>query len=537
MSVVAPSDQVVRRKSGVRLVVGIAGSFVLHAALGASALWIGPIAPPAVKIEFDVVESATLIDFGQGTGDQNKAEIEVPQMSSAPVQTQEPAPEASDKVPEPKEGGRVVVQTPPPKTPPPKTPPDPKEKLAKATKKKRAKKRTEAGHKKKPVSDKPRRPYRKNVAFKVRPIPGVMSSGPGNAVMTAMVDAREARRSPHRALWNELVRALPDYLRVAGESGLDPLEHYDNILIASADLRSLRENVLVATARGTSPQMRSNLDKAAGESLQWELREGLWSAKPQQAWWVAKGDDRLFFEPAPAVVAFAKPEMSSFVKRFGAKAAQKPSRAFPRMPAPIGGERSGMPAVVVVEASKMRVALGALPSPLAVQAVLHDDLKPLLRARFLFANEQQAARFAEQWPQLQREMASSLSVRLLGYSDMIERVAHKRDGKRAVYLELRLESKEVQRLIRTGARMIVNRTRHLRPKPTPKTPSVSPDTNDPLQITGSSLGAAPRNEKKNTPKTQRAVPPSLGGSKEKTGTNSSRGLGAGARDNYPENRP
>lgn len=417
-------------------------SVLMHGALVAWAVWVPPVRDSSFKIEFEFAESSQLTGLGQ------EAE---PLDEDLPPLGPEIPPEGLPESPPPE-------PDPPPPKPKPRPKPKPKPKLAK----KPEPKKTKPKAKPKPVPAGPRASYKGAVAFKPRSIPGVSSVAPGNAMFTAMIDNRELRRSPHRKVLEELVRSLPDYHRVVGQTGYDPVSTYDQLMIASADIRYLHENLLVGSTSLSEEKLRERLGEVAGEPLTWKREGGLPVARPEKVWWAKKGDERAFFLPGDGLVAFGRTEYASFLK------AGKKKGFFAEMPQAIDPKTGALPAVLVIEVSKLRMALpghaATLPPPNAVKLALHDDKSPLLRASLGFAKPEDAARFAKRWPGVKKKLLSDVFLTLLGYARVLEKVQLKEDGG-SVYLELRLTPKETTRFVKLAARSIEARTRHLQPKP------------------------------------------------------------------------
>mgnify|MGYP007022318800 CR=1 FL=1 len=296
----------------------------------------------------------------------------------------------------------------------------------------------------------PRAPYKGEVPFAVRAMPSVGAASPGNAVMTVVVDAKNLRRSPHRKNYARMIDAIPDCNRVTGNAGLSPIEAYDRVMIASSNFTELTQTLLLAQARRSDDELKRHLDKVTGESLQWEEREGMSAADPQEVWWAKRGDPRIFVLPAPGVVAFARDEHLPFLAQRSAAVASNKTRFFPDFPQSPDPSIAGLPTVFMAEIAGFKVELGAeaavLPSPDGIRLTVHDDVRPLLRMRLDFKDAAAASAFASQWPAVQKELAQSVWLRLASWSPLLARIKAAVDGTHGVYLELRVEPAEVSRV-------------------------------------------------------------------------------------------
>jgi hypothetical protein len=437
-----------QRRSWGQLALAACLSVGAHALLlWAGAIW-PAVAPPApFTLTFEVEAGAQLTGLGQ-------AASPAPEPAPAPEPEPEPAP-APELPPEP--------------------PPAPEPAVDEAAQERarqqeearrqrqeaaRRKKKEEAARRKEEEAAREVAAARARRADAERASPA--SVAPGNAVFTALVDTARLRQSPHKEPLAALVRALPDYLRVVGASGLEPIEQYDRLLITSADLSRLNENLLIGLSAATPEALRANLDKVVGEPLSWGESGGAPMATPKEVWWARKGDDRAFFLPAPGVLAFGQPKYADFLVR---RAAEAPGEYLPALPDP----RQSLPAALVIEVSQVKIGLpgpaAALPSPRAAQLVYYDDARPLLWGRLTFASAQEADDFVARWPQVKEQASKMLLLKVMGYMELVQRVEVRRGEGDAAEIELRLSQEETARLLGTGARLIVSRTAHLRPAP------------------------------------------------------------------------
>lgn len=291
-------------------------------------------------------------------------------------------------------------------------------------------------------------------------LPKIHEVAPSDAVMVVAVDSETLRHSPHRRAYQTLVESIPDYHRVTGETGLDPLAFFDRVLVSSSDYTELTETMLIGRTQMTATTFKKHVDAATGESLKWTTREGVSVAKPQDVWWVERGDPRLFAMPTRGVVAFARPSHLKFLARRSREVEARRGRFFPDFPttqAP--GDGATLKSIFLMELRDIKSfaltgpATG-LKSPIAAQVAAYEAMKPLVRARLVFATPKDAAAFARSWPGLQREMADSMWMRLSGWSATLANIRGVPDGPDAFFLEVRLEPTEVARIAATFSQVV-----------------------------------------------------------------------------------
>jgi hypothetical protein len=284
-------------------------------------------------------------------------------------------------------------------------------------------------------------------------VPSVSIPAPKGAVIAVLIDVQALRTSPHRQHYAQIVRAMPDYVRVMGNSGEDPIDVYDRILVASANPRRLTDTVLVASTSRPEAEVIALLDKAAGETLAWERGTGGKHARPKTSWWANDKDPRVFMRSGKGSVAFAHPKHGKWY-----------ARAVKR------GRKRGFPprlqgAVLVAEVEDLGLRLGGgLPRPARARVALIDGVRPELRALLQFDTDEDAERFVAAWPRAQRELVQHWELAVLGYTALVARVEIERVAG-GVLATVQVESKEVERLSRFLATTIKNRTRAHRRRP------------------------------------------------------------------------
>jgi len=464
-----PDDPFHERGTWSRSALWVVVSLLGHAALAAILISFHEADPPTFQIEFELVEGVELAGLGQSGAEAEHLDAppveplpaeppSPPEPDPAPPPEPEPEPDPvhhdvvlppeppAQPTAEPKPRPRPEPKPEPEPEPEPEPPPAPPE----------------------PVVETPRAAYTGEVGFEVRGIPEIQSVAPGNAVMTTMVDLASLRRSQHRASLEALVTAMPDYVRIVGMSKMDPIRDFDHLLITSADLRLLSENLLIADTRMDPPALEAYLAASVDEPLTWAPRSGVRVARPEKIWWAKRGDPRVFALPGKGVVAFAKPELLPYLAARAEEARKTKGSLFPPMPTALA-EEGALPAVAVVELSKINVRFGGpaanLPSPIAAQIAIHDDLRPIMRIHLNFKDKAATERFMTEWPKVRDHVSGMLLVALAGYSSLVGRVQHTRDGDTAVYMEVRLEAHEVARGTRMLANLIRSNTQHLAPQP------------------------------------------------------------------------
>lgn len=286
-------------------------------------------------------------------------------------------------------------------------------------------------------------------------VPDVGIHGPQGSVITVVVDAEAVRKSPHRANYALLVQAVPDYQRVVGQSGLDPIDVYDRVLMSSTNPRKLTDTVLVATSNREEKELTSLLDTVAGEKLAWQAKAGIKTARPEGAWWAQKGDPRVFMRAGKGTIAFAKPSAGRWFKKAARRGRKK---GFP--PKPAGN------AILVADVKDLGLPLqgaGArLPRPDRGRVAIMDGKRPEARILLKFKTDADAAGFLAEWPGVQRELVQYWQLAVLGYTQLVARIGAEAVGSDQVLLSVKAEPAEVQRLCRFLSTTIRNRTKGYR---------------------------------------------------------------------------
>ncbi len=283
-------------------------------------------------------------------------------------------------------------------------------------------------------------------------VPDVAVHGPAGSVLTVVVDSEALRASPHRRHYQLLVQAVPDYQRVVGQSGLDPIDVYDRVLMSSPDPTRLTETVLVATTARDDKELSALLDQVAGEKLSWKKEKGIRTARPDGAWWVERGDPRVFMRAGSGTVAFAKPGVGAWFSKAARKGKKK---GFP--PKIAGG------AVLVADIKDLGLPLSGagarLPRPARGKVAIIDGQRPEMRIVLKFRSAEDAAGFLAQWPGVQSELVQYWQLAVLGYTKLVARIAATPVGDDQVLLSVKAEPREVERLCKFLSTTIRNRTK------------------------------------------------------------------------------
>lgn len=252
---------------------------------------------------------------------------------------------------------------------------------------------------------------------------------------------RAIRRSELADAVSKTLPALPDWVALLGGSGVDPVAHVDELLIASPDLR--RAKTLVA-GRSTLPALRLRGITAEFAALR-GASQPTWrrEAQAQVAAW--PNQDRTAREiavraPSTFVIA-AKGDT-------GVGLALLSHKAEGAQPGPLDMPRAALAALRMDDASKL-LRFRGLATPQQIFLALRKQRKAYLldgQASFPSRAERDAA-LAQLRTRLARLLGNPL-VRFTGWAGTLTKIALKARGATRVELRLPLERREVERLLR-----------------------------------------------------------------------------------------
>jgi hypothetical protein len=233
----------------------------------------------------------------------------------------------------------------------------------------------------KPEADKP-----------AAPMPDLTPVAPASARLVVLMRTDRLRGSPLAEAARAGMTALPDG-QMAIEEGLEPLEDFDALLVATANPRDVTETFLAARLRHTD-KVREKFHPPGGP------------------------DPRVLVYPGPRTAVMGKPEHvaaigSGWVKKL-AKFAEDPS-----------GD-SLIEVTVNGLSGILQIGRNRVPLPRSGQARL--SWPPRVRAHLVYADEADAAELEESWPDMAAQIEGSIAVRMFGFSGVTQNAKIEREG-------------------------------------------------------------------------------------------------------------
>ncbi len=223
---------------------------------------------------------------------------------------------------------------------------------------------------------------------------------PDDANLVVLLRSDKLRKSPHREGAEALLAALPDYSTLLGGTGLNPIDDFEALLIATANPHDVTATFLAARYKD-SEKIRA----LGGRPLH-------------------PGDPRVFRFLAPGLAVLAQPDNAD--KLDAAKAdlgAHEDARSkwlkqleqFDKLAATDNG-----PAILVtlLDAPALMRFGDGLPTPLAMALALTAEGSPALRLQAVFASEADAIKMEQAWPEILKRFRSATA--LLGLSSALD---------------------------------------------------------------------------------------------------------------------
>jgi hypothetical protein len=107
--------------------------------------------------------------------------------------------------------------------------------------------------------------------------------GPTNSTFFMLLATKKVAKLPFAEEAAEVMAPLPDFELIVQGGGFHPFRDFDHLVLASPDIRDVTQTFLAVEYKLPRAELKAGLERAAaaaGESITWELREGLEMANP-----------------------------------------------------------------------------------------------------------------------------------------------------------------------------------------------------------------------------------------------------------------
>jgi hypothetical protein len=230
---------------------------------------------------------------------------------------------------------------------------------------------------------------------------------PDDANLVLLLRTDKLRRSPHRANIEALVAALPACNTLLAGTGVDPLDDFDALLIATANPRDVTATFLAARYH-ESERIRALAGRALGA-----------------------GDPRVFRFLGPGLAVLTRPDGAARLDDARAVDGGEDPRTrwlaeLTQLDRVGADERGPSLLVSLSNATSLLRFGGGLPTPEAMALAATAEADPAVRVKLVFANEAAAIAFASAWPDVLRRWHAATT--LVGLGPALDGLALERAG-------------------------------------------------------------------------------------------------------------
>ena len=329
----------------------------------------------------------------------------------------------------------IPIQPPPPPPPPEAKPPPPPPEDAVPVKKKKKRKKKK---KKRPPDAGPPAPQ---VPFSTdRMALGELAAGDASLMLLIRTD--RLRGTPYEDQVRRLLHVFYDHKTLLYASGLDPIQDFDALLIATPNPYRLTRTLLAVRHRLSSRNMRRALSRAAryeGKKMRWKRvargHRGIIPTPPRLARdprvVIVRPGLAMLMDPAllptldeiPQAPGGSAPDAGARPLSWAQRLAAMGSR---------GGSKKDGPSLLLQGVNLPRLIRlpAGVPVPLSIRVSL-AALEPARPEGLLtFASEDDARRFLDDLPRHLERARRSILLRLLGVVDLLDAIKLRRDGPR-----------------------------------------------------------------------------------------------------------
>lgn len=267
-------------------------------------------------------------------------------------------------------------------------------------------------------------------------LPMLKNYAPGNARMTALIRLDVLRDTPYHEPTKKLLAAVPDYRIILDGSSTDPVRSFDTIFTASANPMYLQETFLVVKHSLGKKALKAQLDARFDGAPEWSTYKGV-QTRPIVPASSTYQDPRKVLLADDSTALVARPEwLKTLTADQASDASIRPDfegDAPPKFTMLQSFEHiaNAAPGDTMVLASFhglrfMLPGIGTLPRTETLRVSITTPDNPHVTVDLQFKTNAQAKSFADQCPEMQRQLIKSIpGARLMRIDAYINRLSCK----------------------------------------------------------------------------------------------------------------
>jgi len=304
----------------------------------------------------------------------------------------------------------------------------------------------------------------------IRPGPALADLAPGDAALVLTLRMDRIRRSPYEQSVRRLLEVFYDHKTLLWSSGLDPVQDFDALLIATPNPYRVTRTFLAVRHHLPRSRIRRALERSVrfnNKRMRWSrigrVQRGAIPSPPRLPHdpRVVLLRDRLVLLTDPSHIPLLTTDLSSIVPRpgttspdAGARTGQSWLESLQRLEGSGGSQPQG-PAMQLLGVNLPRLVRlpPDIPPPLSLHVVIPAVAPTEARGSLTFADEQTARRFLRVIPQRIARAKGSLLLRFLGVTDLLDGIRLSADKER-VLASVKLSAPQVRSLLEMFRNMI-----------------------------------------------------------------------------------
>jgi hypothetical protein len=254
---------------------------------------------------------------------------------------------------------------------------------------------------------------------------------PGQAALMLLVRTDRLRGTPYEASVRQLLAVFYDFKTLLWQGGLDVVNDFDAILIATPNPYRVTQTFVAARHKLDSRPLQEALERStsvAGKRVGWQASSaGLRGVIPSPP---LLAEDKRFLLLRPGLILLTDAERVSLLEQSPAPTADEKDETAPASPSLDGlshfEQQAGVGAgdTLLLQAINLRRLMRLppdLPTPDSAKAVIAiSKLQSSISAHLTFPTELEATRFALVLPRYIERGRASLLLRLMGVAQMLD---------------------------------------------------------------------------------------------------------------------
>jgi hypothetical protein len=294
--------------------------------------------------------------------------------------------------------------------------------------------------------------------------PELADLAPGDAALMLLLRMDRVHKSPYENEVRRLLQVFYDHKTLLWSSGLDPVQDFSTMLIATPNPYRITQTFLVAQHQIPLARVRRALQRSA-------------SFKRQRLRWQRQGPDLKGLIPSPPrlphdrrvvllqqnLVMLTDPKYTTMLREQLAKSETSTDAGAPRSTwiqrldrmSHVGGSDQEGPGLILraVNLSRMVRLPADIPLPLSITGTMAAVEPTEAKAELLFADASIAQKFLKAIPHRIKKAKQSLLLRLLGVTDLLESIQFKETEEKVV-ARIELSGDQVRGLLELLRSMI-----------------------------------------------------------------------------------